>query len=171
MEGRYFRHADIKPFCLAAFLCCRHWTQSVFAGGGLSAVCSEFSSHHPPPSRPSEFNLQTVHVRKTLCLSVCFGSENQVKLVGAEMLRKSNQSWIKRNFPMHFTGLSFSWGRISKHQKWFKFSPGPVNPACWIQFVVSVTAKTARRCSTPPAFPLVRAPPVTPPGGGQTTAD
>lgn len=48
------------------------------------------------------------------------------------------------------------------------FFPGPVNPACWIQFVDFVIVKTAPQCSTPPAFLSVERPQITPPGEGQT---
>lgn len=41
----------------------RYRSESVFIGSRVLAVCSEFSTHHPPPSRPSELNLQTVWVR------------------------------------------------------------------------------------------------------------
>lgn len=48
------------------------------------------------------------------------------------------------------------------------FFPGSVNPACWIQFVDFVIAKTAPQYSTPPAFLSVKCPQITPPGEGQT---
>lgn len=48
------------------------------------------------------------------------------------------------------------------------FFPGPVNPACWIQFVDFVIVKTAPQYSTPPAFLSVKCPQITPPGEGQT---